>query len=233
MSNLEALEKVVPEVVYSDTTQVEEDKFPWEDDIDEEAEIEWETKWKNLKKLCLEKSTTIPGAFGTHIHDINSQLGSDLEKLISTMSMDDLLKLTEKVQGPIKEKPKTANIKIEKGLNQNQIKEYVVRIDAQLKELKVEDVIVTTSEWEKSSEPFPMINAAKKLFAKYVEAGLLGLLYHHGFKEAAKKLYCIAHAKAKITDENIIFTNVDSKDYQERLAKSYQVYAALIGIETQ
>lgn len=125
--------------------------------------------------------------------------------------------------------PETAVIHLQKGLDLPHIKEFVVRIDAQLQEKAFERLNVITNDWDSSGEFFALIPAAKKLFAKYSEAGLLGCLLSHNYQDAAKKLYCIAYAKGKKTGgDNVTFSGIDQQDYRTKAKASIAAYALIL-----
>ena len=126
------------------------------------------------------------------------------------------------------ERQERAMIHLKKGLDRTQINEFIIRIDANLREVLFEDVNVITNDWEKSGEFFPLIPAAKKLFSKYVDAGLLGCLLSRGYIETAKKVYCIAYCKGKKKDETVVFSGVHAEDYKNKCEKSFAAYSSLM-----
>ena len=201
-----------------------------EEEFEEDDGDVWEKTWKSFEKACVDEGTNSLAVFGTHIYGINSHLGSDLTALTSRLSIKEILELTNKikVKTPEPPKPSFVVIRLQKGLNIDQINGFIVKIDSQLEEGKFKDVNVVTEDWATSGEPFPMINAAKKLFTKYVESGLLGCLVSRGYHDAAKKLYCVAYVKGKVQEGNIIFSGIDPADYQNKAASSLKIFNTLV-----
>jgi hypothetical protein len=112
-------------------------------------------------------------------------------------------------------KNKTAVIHLNKGLTDTQIKAFIIKIDAQLSETCPKEVKVVTNEWSKDPRPFPLIIAAKKLFEKYGDEGLIGCLLAHGLHQAAREVYCIGHIKAKTVGDNLVFANIDANHFRD------------------
>lgn len=112
-------------------------------------------------------------------------------------------------------KNKTAVIHLNKGLTDPQIDAFIIKIDAQLSETNPTEVKVVTNEWSADPRPFPLIIAAKKLFERYGDAGLIGCLLAHNLHQAAREVYCIGHIKAKTSGDNLVFANIDANHFRD------------------
>lgn len=120
-----------------------------------------------------------------------------------------------------KKKPIVVNLK--KGFSADQIKTFVAGFDALLKDRSPESVTISTEEWLAPGEVrrFPLIPAAKKLFARFSEAGLLACLVSRGQNRAAAEVFCISYCKAKQDKEgNVTFGKIDVEDFAERVIAS-------------
>lgn len=120
-----------------------------------------------------------------------------------------------------KKKPIVVNLK--KGFSADQIKTFVAGFDALLKDRSPESVTISTEEWLAPGEArrFPLIPAAKKLFARFSEAGLLACLVSRGQNRAAAEVFCIAYCKAKQDkDGNVTFGKINVEDFAERVIAS-------------
>lgn len=116
-------------------------------------------------------------------------------------------------------------IKLKKGFDSIGIKKFIRRIDDFLISRKglPTKVHVTTEDWkDKDPRPFMLIPGAKKMFAKFCEAGLLACLVFNGFMQTAQEVYCIAYVKGKAKGDGVEFKNVDGKDFKKQLMISTQ-----------
>jgi hypothetical protein len=114
-------------------------------------------------------------------------------------------------------------IKLKKGFDSIGIKKFIRQIDDFLISRKglPTKVHVTTEEWKgKDVRPFMLIPGAKKLFAKFCEAGLLACLVFNGFMQTAQEVYCIAYVKGKAKGEGVEFKNVNGNDFKKHLMLS-------------
>lgn len=116
-------------------------------------------------------------------------------------------------------------IKLKKGFDQlgmrkfiREINEFLVKSSEEGK--KISKITVTTEEWKNSVQHFIFINAAKKMFAKYAEQGLLAVFVFNGFLEAANELYCMGYVKGKPNGKGVVFKNVNMADFKQKLAVS-------------
>lgn len=120
-----------------------------------------------------------------------------------------------------KKKPIVVNLK--KGFSAEQIKTFISGFDAMLNGRSPESVTISTEEWISPTETrrFPLIPAAKKLFARFSEAGLLACLVARGQNRAAAEVFCIAYCKAKQDREgNVTFGKIDVNDFAEKVIAS-------------
>lgn len=110
-------------------------------------------------------------------------------------------------------------IKLKKGFDQIGMRKFIKEIDVFLASRKglPTTVKVTTEEWARNIQHFVFINAAKKMFARYAEQGLLAVLTFNGFLEAANQMYCIAYVKGKPVGTGVQFKNVDPADFKRKL----------------
>lgn len=222
-----------------------------DDDEVEETSEEWKNAWDNYTSTCLENGKNPIASVAEHISGVNADVYAALMFLIHRLTVEEILDIKERVISQNKKAPKpaqaqenipkssdtenskdsgpqTALIHIKKGLDMNKIKEFIIRIDAQLQERPFENLNVVTDDWASSGEFFALIPAAKKLFAKYSEAGLLGCLISHNYQEAAKKLYCVAYVKGKKSGDSIIFSGIDQHEYRSKAKASVAEYAAIL-----
>lgn len=111
-------------------------------------------------------------------------------------------------------------IKLKKGFDSFGIKKFIRQIDNFLISRKglPTKVHVTTEDWKgKDPRPFMLIPGAKKMFAKFCEAGLLACLVFNGFMQTAQEVYCIAYVKGKAKGEGVEFKNVNGEDFKKHL----------------
>lgn len=115
---------------------------------------------------------------------------------------------------------KNVTIKLKKGFDKIQMRKFIQEVDDFLFSRKgiPTNVHVTTEDWKgKDPNPFMVIPAAKKMFSKFCEMGLLASLVLHGFMEAAKNVYCVAYVKGRMKNEGVEFKNVDVEDFKAKL----------------
>ncbi len=110
---------------------------------------------------------------------------------------------------PADEKTQPVVIKLKKGFSDAQIKSFISGVDTLLKNKTPETLQIVTEDWTSENEhrPFPCIPGAKKLFARFAEAGLLACLVIRGCHRAAAELYCIAYCKAKVAKNGDVSFN--------------------------
>lgn len=110
-------------------------------------------------------------------------------------------------------------IKLKKGFDQIGMRKFIKKIDVFLVSRKglPTSVKVTTEDWARNTQHFVFINAAKKMFARYAEQGLLAVLTFNGFLEAANQMYCIAYVKGKPKAAGVEFKNIDPADFKRKL----------------
>lgn len=133
-------------------------------------------------------------------------------------------------------------IKLKKGFDRLGMQKFIKRVDKFLmmrNERKLTTrVIVTTEEWKDDVRPFACIPAAKKMFAKYAEAGLLASLAFNNFTDAAREFYCIAYVKGKVKNDEtrgprIEFTGIDPNDFKNRLMTSAENLQKIFDLEDE
>lgn len=117
-------------------------------------------------------------------------------------------------------------IKLRKGFDAIGLKKFVFEVDEFLKtrEPRPSKVTVTTEEWKNNNSNFMLIPGAKKLFAKYAEAGLLACLTLNGFMKTAQEVYCIAYIKGKKSGDGVEFKNADINDFKSKLLDSLLIF---------
>lgn len=117
-------------------------------------------------------------------------------------------------------------IKLRKGFDAIGLKKFVFEVDEFLKtrEPRPSKVTVTTEEWKNNNSNFMLIPGAKKLFAKYAEAGLLACLILNGFMKTAQEVYCIAYIKGKKSGDGVEFKNTDVNDFKSKLLDSLLIF---------
>jgi hypothetical protein len=239
------------EIIYSDEELIEEpdvdeDEYYDEDDVYTPEQRE---KWGVFKNACEEAGVNVYSAFIMYLPQVNASIFRELDLLTRKLTLEEIMEMTNKVRAvkpPLPQKPaplpqvsekivetqgsgeEGATIHLQKGFTQLQIQEFIVRINAQFKEGSYKTVSVVTNDWDSASEPFMLIPAAKKLFAKYIEAGLLGCLVANGYHEAAKKMYCIAYIKGKRDGDNVVFKGMVTSDYKEKAARSLVTFTELM-----
>lgn len=124
---------------------------------------------------------------------------------------------------PVNEKTRPIVIKLKKGFSDAQVKSFISGVDVLLKDKTPEKLQVVTEDWTSENEhrPFPCIPGAKKLFARFAEAGLLACLVIRGCHRAAAELYCISYCKAKVAKNgDISFNAIDIDDFHTRVMAS-------------
>lgn len=236
-----------------------EDDIPDLSDSEEEHEEEWKNEWRNFEMVCREANTTPFSAFGLHISKVNKELECGLRDLTDGLSLEDIKQLIlltqpksnvmptnttssipknssvpplespKPVFGPQKPYSDVCTITLQKGLTALQIDKFILHINTTLEEKKdqIKEVQIIAKDWP---QPYHAIPAAKKLHAKYLEAGLAGCLIFRGYKEAAHKLYCIAYEKAKIDvkTQNIIFHDIDNANFRQKIMQSADTFLGLL-----
>ena len=121
-------------------------------------------------------------------------------------------------------------IKLKKGLSDQQIRTFIYTINSSLIGKTPLHVNVTTEDWPHSDERlFPLIPAAKKLFARFCHHGLLGCLVARanaspGIQRAVIEVYAIAYVKAKQKGSEVVFSKIDHSDFLEKMTKSAKVF---------
>lgn len=113
-------------------------------------------------------------------------------------------------------------IKLKKGFNEHQISLFVSTIDKTLTEMKPIDVVVITEEWDSDVRPYPCIPAAKNLFRKYIEKGLLASLLNKGYYKTAHEIYCVGYVKGKEHKGRIEFKNIEKSHFEQIVIKSLE-----------
>lgn len=122
-------------------------------------------------------------------------------------------------------------LKLKKGLDNKGIDSFIRETFVFLKKNgeSIQSLIVTTEEWDKNIIPYPLIPAAKKLFRRYAERGLMASLAMNGFSQEAKEFFCVAYIKGKVVDgEQIKFANIDQAFYVQEMVKSAKALYSVI-----
>lgn len=232
-----------------------EDDIPDLSDSEEDREEEWKNEWRKFEMVCRETNTTPFSAFGLHISKINKELECKMRDVTDELSLEEIKQLilltrsksdvlpvnnATPVNSPVSEPPKpvfgppkpqsdVCTISLQKGLTALQIDKFILHINTTLEEKKgqIKEVQIITKDWP---QPYHAIPAAKRLHAKYLEAGLAGCLIFRGYEEAAHKLYCIAYEKAKIDTktQNIIFRGIDEANFRQKIKQSADSFLNLL-----
>jgi hypothetical protein len=159
----------------------------------------------------------------------------DFNVIVSVISAMKEAKKVKASSSPPEEVKKTKTlIKIKKGLQEHEIKEYIKEIDVALTKDKTDVVDIYCVDWADGKTHPCLIPACKKLLVKYCEAGLLGCLVNHDYQKVAHELYCYAYMKGKLIEDKIQFQNVDINDYKIKVSESVKTFWMLIdGVKTQ
>lgn len=122
-------------------------------------------------------------------------------------------------------------IKLKKGFSREGLREFIKQVDKvlQMRNEKglTTTVRVTTDEWHNDVRPFMCIPAAKRMFSRFAEAGLLASLAFNNFIDAAKEVYCVAYVKGKEKDGKVEFTNINPEDFRVKLMSSAENLAKI------
>ncbi len=214
------------------TVNTNEDNIPDIPDCDDVGDV-MDTLMLALEEACSAGDITPELAFlkfGDPESKQHLDIMSFINKIMAELPPSSIEKITSAVKTSSVPVPppedKKVLIKIKKGLQAHEIRQYIKQIDTVL-QTKPKIVDVYCEGWESTDTHYSLQPACKKLLQKYSESGLLGCLANNDYQKLAHTFYCSAYVKGKLVKDNVVFQNVDIADYKIKVTDSLKAFWAL------
>jgi hypothetical protein len=121
-------------------------------------------------------------------------------------------------------------IVLSKEMTDEQIDTVILRGHQAICRRDARDVSVVTDSWRGDARPFAIIPGAKKLFARAIDRGLIGLLIYHDFHDVSRNVYCIAYQKGKVdtSRKQLKFKEPSEKEFACKAIDSLKTFQNLL-----